>query len=293
MRHFRGGTLYYFEGLSLLESAFISNLFSWSKKKKFKEPIYKKDSEMAEEIHCEVRSVEYLRKKMSRLGIVKIGKRENLKFNGATPYILNVEKIVEIGDSEIINKINLLLVDGVRKNVGASPKKCDRLLQKFGEGVRKNVTSYIEADTLSIHTEETPTPFSESEFISSEPEKSPRATNDFLESKAQEFLDLTALDDLKPTERQTTIVMFKTRLQVLLRQHDKTLEGFMDAARHHYVTERPNQPQYVIRPHNFIERTKDGIRQCPFLDHIGKGKAEKKNTITMEEARQKILSGEW
>lgn len=247
---------------------------------------------MAEEIHCDFRSVEHLRKKMSRLGIVKIGKRENLKFNGATPYILNVEKIVEIGDSEIINKINMLLVDRVRKNVSASPKKCDRLLQKFGDGVRKNVGSYIEADTLSIHTEETPTPFSQGDSIFPETEKSPKATNDFLESKAQEFLDLTALDDLKPTERQTTIVMFKTRLQVLLRQHDKTLEGFMDAARHHYVTERPNQPQYVIRPHNFIERTKDGIRQCPFLDHIGKGKAEKKKT-TMEEAKRKILSGEW
>jgi len=290
---FFGFKIYRICNLSNDECLFFSNIFSWSKSKKFKEAVYKSDEEMSVEINCEKRSIRYIRSKLISLGLLKIGKRETLKFNGATPYYLCFDKIKYINNKEILKEINIIKKEGVTKSVTDSDKNDNRLLPKLSPTVTKSVTdsdkidtSYIEADYTQItQQKETPTPFSESELIFPEPEQSARVTNDFLEVKAQEFLDLTDLEDLRATERQTTIAMFKTRLQVLLRQHSKTLDDFMASARHHYVDERPNQPQYVIRPQNFIERTKDGIKQSPWLDHVGKAKPVKRQPTREEIAR--------
>jgi len=277
---------YKIDGMSNDESMFLSNLISWWKGKDIDIPVYKKNTEIAEEINCSLRTVERIKKKFIDLGLIKIGKRETSKFVGSTPYILHPEKILTLGNQEISNEIKKKIKHQPAKSVDDIRQKRDSNPPKTCMTPTDLADSYIETDYTQItQQKETPTPFSESELIFPEPEQSARVTNDFLEVKAQEFLDLTDLEDLRATERQTTISMFKTRLQVLLRQHSKTLDDFMASARHHYVDERPNQPQYVIRPQNFIERTKDGIKQSPWLDHVGKAKPVKRQPTREEIAR--------
>lgn len=146
---YKGGKLYFFKGLALPENMFLSNLISWAKAKKFKETVYKKDSEMADEINCTERSIRYIRTKLLKRGFLKIDKRKNLKFNGSTPYILNLEKIKETGNQEIDKEINKLVEEGGDNFVRGSDKNDNSLRQKRTQGVTKLSVHIIDTDTLS------------------------------------------------------------------------------------------------------------------------------------------------
>ena len=70
MNFYKGGKLYFFAGLSNDECLFISNIFSWSKSKSFKEAVYKTDEEMAKEINCGYWHIRKIKKKLKDLGHV-------------------------------------------------------------------------------------------------------------------------------------------------------------------------------------------------------------------------------
>jgi hypothetical protein len=281
MECFCGGKVYYFDGLSLPESMFLSNIFSWSKKKNFKGAVYKKDSEMADEIHCDYHSVRRIRSKLAKLGFFKIGKRENLKFNGSTPYFLNVEKIVETGNSKIIFEINSLKIEGVSKRSTPSVEKFNSLCRNVKQGVSKTSTPYTDTDAPSIHSEENPLP----------PYKvgdsSPRLSNEFLDSKFQEFLEIANFPDYPLSKQQEARALFFGQLQSDLGEH--TLDDFLDCAGAYYVDDRPTDPKYIIRPHNFISKKQVGTnhRINPWKDWIGKKKPKQK---TEEEKQEELLA---
>lgn len=258
--------LYFFEGLSNDECMFISNIFSWSKQKKFKEPVYKKDSEMAAEIHCTVRAIRYMRKRLIDLGFIKISSRENLKFNGSTPYVLEVKKISEKGNPEIINEINKLTGDGVTKMITPCDNFGNRECQKRQQPITKIVTSYIEQTTPSIHSDINPPPPLEGGVSSS------RLSNDFLNSKFQEFLEIANLPDYPLSKQQEARTLFLGQLQSDLGAH--TIDDFLGCARAYYVENRPTDPKYIIQPHNFISKKQAGTnhRINPWKDWIGRAK---------------------
>lgn len=149
---------YRIDGMSNDESIFFSNIFSWAKSKKFKEPVYKSDKEMSVEINCTIKVVAHMRAKFVRNGLLKIGKRENLKFNGATPYFLDLEKIQSINNSEILREIKKITRGGVPKTTIASPKNDYSLSPKPGEGVPKTTTSYTEQNTQQNTQQKNPLP---------------------------------------------------------------------------------------------------------------------------------------
>ena len=150
MDYIKAGKIYLIAGLSLAACVFLSNLFSWCKSKKFKEPVYKSDKDLAEETHIPTRSVKELRKKMLKDGFLIIEKRRNLKFNGATPYLLNLEKIRSTGNKEICVDLQKALTE----NALGTDKKRQCLGQKLSQAGTENVPSYIEAEnTTEEYTE--------------------------------------------------------------------------------------------------------------------------------------------
>ena len=142
MDYIKAGKIYLIAGLSLAACVFLSNLFSWCKSKKFKEPIYKSDKDLAEETHIPTRSVKELRKKMLKDGFLIIEKRRNLKFNGATPYLLNLEKIRSTGNKEICVDLQKALTE----NALGTDKKRQCLGQKLSQAGTENVPSYIDTE---------------------------------------------------------------------------------------------------------------------------------------------------
>ena len=280
MECFCGGKVYYFDGLSLSESIFLSNIFSWSKNKNFKGAVYKKDSEMADEIHCDYNSVRRIRSKLVKLGFLKIGKRENLKFNGSTPYFLNVEKIVETGNSKIIIEINSLKREGVSKRSTPSVEKFNSLCQNVKQGVSKTSTPYTtDTDAPSIHSEEKPLPPYKGGDSSS------RLSNEFLDSKFKEFLEIANFPDYPLSKQQEARALFFGQLQSDLGEY--TIDDFFDCARSYYVENRPTDPKYIIRPHNFISKKQVGTnhRINPWKDWIGKKKPKQE---TEEDVRKRV-----
>ena len=142
MDGYRGGKVYFFKDLSLCESMFLSNLFSWSKIKNFKEPVYKTDEEMADEIHCGIRKIGRIKKKFKNLGLIIIGKQQNSQFLGATPYTLDCKKILDLENSVLSKELDKMS-NGVRQNG-------NRRLPNCLTAVAKMANSYIEADTQQL-----------------------------------------------------------------------------------------------------------------------------------------------
>jgi hypothetical protein len=145
MDYLKAGKVYLIMGLSLAACVFLSNLFSWCKGKKFKEPVYKSDKELAEEIHVPIRVIRDLRKKMIDSGFLIIEKRRNLKFNGATPYSLNLEKIRLAGNKEMCADLQKALTESVIG--GGEKRQCHR--RNPSQALTESVTSYIEAENTT------------------------------------------------------------------------------------------------------------------------------------------------
>lgn len=146
---------YRIDGMSNDESMFLSNLFSWSKSKKFKEPVYKTDKEMATEINCAIRSVRYMKDKFVKQGILKKGKQKSLMFNGATSYFLEIEKILTLNNLEMLREIKKITGEAVTKTTNGGDKNDHRRLPELSPPMTKTTTSYIEQFSLREHSENT------------------------------------------------------------------------------------------------------------------------------------------
>ncbi len=122
----------------------------------------------------------------------------------------------------------------------------------------------------------------------------PKQSNSELDDRFEEFLTIANLDDYSYSQQQICRTLFLCQLQADLRKSNLTIEDFLSCAKTYYVDKRPDDPKFIIRPHNFISKKQAGTNEPinPWKDWIGKSAPVKKE-ITMEEARQKILSGEW
>lgn len=265
------------------ECVLMSCLFGWGKTMEWEE-FYKTDRELAEETLLSEFQISKARENLISSDLIFVIRK-------GIPckiwYRINCEKIKALG-SEYVKKC---LCNPQKTQL---PKKWETRVvkseelesQKLGNKLPKNYESIYRTNNTShdTHNNNPPTPLS--------PKPSSRLTNEFLDSKFKEFLDIANLTDYPLSKQQEARTLFFGQLQSDLDEH--TIDDFLACARAYYVENRPTDPKYIIQPHNFISKKQVGTnhRINPWKDWIGKGTPEKK-TITMEEAKQKILSGEW
>jgi hypothetical protein len=110
------GNGFSFDGCSNDEAVVITNLCRWRLTKKEGEPFYKSDKQMSSETNLSRSKFRSIKEKLEYLGIFKKGRRSLYKFGTSTSYLVDLNKIIEIGCPKVVEWINKKTNDEKYKN---------------------------------------------------------------------------------------------------------------------------------------------------------------------------------
>lgn len=140
--------LKFFGGLTNDEAIFIHNLIRWRTSKGNEGIVYKSDQVLAEECNLGIWQVWQFKKKFAETNLYEIGKRSPAKFKGATSYIFDDNKIMELGIPGFGEKLREKEDSNSRKPIdGYSRKPIMPFKETLSSNSRKPI-DHINKDTV-------------------------------------------------------------------------------------------------------------------------------------------------